>query len=599
VADTEFSMKNLFTISNLQKSFGSRMIFDDLSITIGEKQKIAVIGRNGAGKSTLFKIIVGDESKTSGEVNILPDTRLGYLTQHDPFLSDETVMDFLLRATGKQEWECAKMCGRFDIKNEQLTQTIGSFAGGYQMRIKLIELLLHDPNLLLLDEPTNYLDLSTLLLLEQFLKNYTGTFLLISHDRDFLRATCEQTLEIENGKAAYHPTNLDTYLAYKAEQREFAIRYNKKIAKERAHLQSFVDRFRYKASKASQAQSKLKQIERLSELDVTASLANTKIRLPQIEKKFGHALFTETLSIGYGDNIVASDITLDISRGEHIAIVGDNGQGKSTFFKTIAGVIPKLDGTFSWGNNISVGYYAQHVPSMLDPKEHVFPYLSRRAGPDALLEHVLEIAGNFLFRDDDLKKSISVLSGGEKARLCLAGLLLQKHDVLLLDEPTNHLDFETVDVMGAALKESNSTILFISHNRSFVRGIAERIIEVKDSNVKLYHHDYENYVYHLKKNMPKIDVLETPAASAKATASYEKGESKILLHKQKDLETEIRKLNGKKQSLEAWFAKNHDKVNVAKQTQYAEVKKLIEEREYEWLEVQHEIEEVEKSVYTR
>jgi len=590
-------MKTLLTISQLQKTYGSRIIFENLSLTIGEKQKIAVIGRNGAGKSTLFKIIIGDEEKNSGTVTIHPTTRIGYLSQQDPFDTKEIVMDFLQRRSQKEIWQCAKIAGQFNIKNEQLYQTIDSFAGGYQMRIKLIDLLLHDPNLLLLDEPTNYLDLSTLLLLEQFLKTYNGTFLIISHDRDFLRTTCEQTIDIEHGTAYYHPTDLDNYLTHKAEQHESALRYNKKIAREQAHLQSFVDRFRYKASKASQAQSKLKQIERLQKVDILESLGSAHIRLPQIEKKFGYALYTNNLVIGYGTHIVAQDISLDIARSEHIAIVGDNGQGKSTFFKTIAGAIPQLAGTFSWGKNISVAYYAQHVPRMLDDNEQVMDYLTRMAGPDSLLEQVLEIAGNFLFRNDDLKKSISVLSGGEKARLCLAGLLLQKHDVLLLDEPTNHLDFETVDVMDTALKTSNSTILFISHNRSFVRAIAERIIEVKDARVKLYHHDYENYIYHLKKDNDVETNHNITHPPTTQQTEPQKSESKILLHKLHDIEHSLRKLNNKKKTLETWFAKHHDKVNITKQTQYNDVNKLIESREHEWLEVQHEIEMIEKSVY--
>jgi ATP-binding cassette subfamily F protein 3 len=330
------NMPTLLQINNLCKSFGPRAIFDDLTLTISDKQKIGVIGRNGAGKSTLFKIIIGEDDYNSGIVTVHDNTRLGYLNQHDTFAEKETVMEFLKRQSGKEAWQCAKIAGKFQIKNDLLESEIVSLSGGFQMRVKLVALLLQDPNLLLLDEPTNFLDLTTLLLLENFLRSYRGSFLLISHDREFLKNTCQMTLEIEQGKAYLYPEPLEEYLAYKEEQLQMAKRYNKKIEREKRHLQDFVDRFRYKASKATQAQSKLKQIAKLKTMDIAHPLSNVRIRLPQVENRKGLALRVNELSIGYNQKIVAKDISFDIDRGEHVAIVGDNGQGKTIFLKTIA-----------------------------------------------------------------------------------------------------------------------------------------------------------------------------------------------------------------------------------------------------------------------
>lgn len=594
-------MATLIQINHLSKSYGPRVILDNVTLTIAEKQKIGVIGRNGAGKSTLFRIIVGDEEANSGEVLIQNNAQLGYLTQHDPYDSEETVMEFLLRSSQKEEWQCAKMAGRFQIKNEMLRKKIGSLAGGYQMRVKLVDLLLHEPNILLLDEPTNYLDLSTLLLLEQFLQSYRGTFLLISHDREFLKNTCTETLEIEQGRTTMYPGPIEEYLEYKEEQLQMKQRYNKKVEQEKKHLQEFVDRFRAQATKATQAQSKLKQIAKLKTIEIQHALQTTRIRIPAIEERKGIALSTNHLTIGYAEKVIAKDISVDIERGEHVAIVGDNGQGKTTFLKTVAEALSPLEGTFRWGPHIKVGYYAQHVPSMLSPTEQVNPYLRRMANPEIKTEQVLEMAGNFLFRDDDLTKPISVLSGGEKARLCLAGLLLQKNQVLLLDEPTNHLDFETVEALAAALHESNSTILFISHNRTFVNMVATAIIEVKNGHVKRYHHNYEEYVWHLEQEIEKEGQVIAPLSAEQKEQKVERlKELRAELKTQKkelhDVEIEIMELEKSKQNLHKWFEKHPTEFSLEKTTKLHDLEGVILEKEKEWMKLQEIIAEIEKQL---
>lgn len=593
------SMATLIQLTNLTKSYGPRVILDRATLTIAEKQKIGVIGRNGAGKSTLFRIIVGDEEADSGEVVIHATARVGYLTQHDSYAPEETVMGFLLRHTGKEAWQCAKVAGKFHLKNELLDAQIGTLPGGYQMRVKLSAMLLAEPNILLLDEPTNYLDLSTLLLLEQFLQTYRGSFLVISHDREFLKNTCDQTLEVDQGKTVLFPRPIEEYLAHKEEQHEMISKFNKKVEREKRHLQDFVDRFGAKATKASQAQSKMKQIAKLKTIDIVHPMSTSRIRIPRVEERKGTALHVQDMTIGYGDKIIAKDISLTIERGEHVAIVGDNGQGKSTFFKTIANSIPSLSGTFRWGPHINVGYYAQHVASALNPLLNVKTSLMH-AAPHAKNEEILAMAGNFLFRDDDILKPVSILSGGEKARLCLAILLLQKHQVLLLDEPTNHLDFETVEALARALAECNATVLFISHNRTFVNVLATAVIEVKGGRVKRYHHNYEEYVYYLGQELGKDDVVKESPKKVGAVIATDKEERERLrasLKEEKralhDVEVDVMELEKEKQKVIGWFEKHAGEFSREKQEHLQAVTELLEKKEKQWMETQERIQVIE------
>ena len=585
-------MSVLLQINNLSKAYDIKPLFDKMSLSVSTNQHIGVVGRNGAGKSTLFKIILGLETADNGSVKIHDGTRIGYIQQQDnPFEPGENVIDFLMRASGKEEWECAKMAGQFQIKGTDLEKTIDSFAGGYQMRIKIIAMLLDDPNLLLLDEPTNYLDLTTLLLLEQFLQRFSGSFLLISHDREFLKRTCKLTLEIANEKAIFYSQPLEEYLEYKVQQEEFTKRYNKKIDKQQRHLQTFVDRFGSKASKASQAQSKMKQINRLQKITSVNPVKTAAIYISPIENKKGTALSVHNMSIGYSDKIVAENINFEIDRGEHVAIVGNNGQGKTTLLKTIAGNIPALDGSFKFSKNIRIGYYAQHVPEMLDPKDQVETHLKNIAGSNVGDQEIFQMAGNFLFREDSLKKPISVLSGGEKARLCLAGLLLQKNDLLLLDEPSNHLDFETVEALADGLSDSNTTLLFVSHNRTFVKNIATSIIEVGNGKVSRSHHDYENYVYHLKKQNEINDIIEEDVTiniqkEQRLGVYAELKQEKAKLHK---FEIIIAELEKEKQKLESWFGKNPSEYSPTKQEEMNNTTKKLQEVEQEWFLLQESI----------
>lgn len=520
----------LIQLNNITLNYGVRTILDKAACVLTYDQKIAVIGRNGAGKSSLCRIITGDEKPNSGTVQFSSACRLSYLEQKDPYDPDDMVLDFLMSYSGKLEWECGKMAAKLGLNQDMIYMPIGSLSGGYQMRVKLTAMMLKDPNFLILDEPTNYLDLSTLLFLENVLREFKGSFMIVSHDREFLKRTCDHTMEVENGKMVLHKEGIEDYFEFKQEQIEHIEKFNQNVEKKKKQLQTFVDRFGSKATKASAAQSKMKQINKLKTIDIAHPMSSVVIRMPQIRPRKGMAFEAQNLSIGYPDKTVADRITFEINHGDHIAILGDNGQGKSTFLKTISEELKPLAGSFKWGYGVSVGYYAQHVYQELRESDTVFEALSSLAAEGTLKQPILDMAGSFLFRGDDVHKPVKVLSGGERARLCLAGLLMSGADVLLLDEPTNHLDFETVEALAVALQSYPGTVLLISHDRTFVNTIASGIIEVKEGRVQYYGGTYEEYIYYLTSQMGDVDDSDSEKAAKEedSDAFKKKGKKKGL-----------------------------------------------------------------------
>ena len=604
--------KALLQIKDLHKSYGPAVILDGASATLSTDQKIGMIGRNGAGKSTLCKIITGHEQADDGEISKSADLKLSYLEQQDPYRETETVLEFLTRYTGKEEWQCGEMAHRFQISNDMLSYSISALAGGYRTRVKLAAMLLNEPNFLILDEPTNYLDLSTLILLENFLRDFGGGFLIVSHDREFLKRTCEYTLEVEAGDLTLYPGTIEEYFTFKEEQRVREEAHNKSVEKKKEQLQAFVDRFRAKASTASRAKSKQKQMEKLKTIEIQHPMSNVKIRVPQVERKSGIALFCKDLGIGYPEKLVASKIHMDVDRGGHVAVLGDNGQGKTTFLRTIANDLPAKSGSFRWGTGLDIGYYAQHVFGTLNPEEDIFNYLQRHAVKGVLTQDVLAMAGSFLFKGNDVRKKIAVLSGGERARLVLAGLLLTKCHVLLLDEPTNHLDFETVEALGRALKEFAGTLFFISHDRTFVNLVATEIIEVKNGQVKKYSGTYEDYVYHLEQEAQGIQEKENKLHElhveehrksadsnpehAKKQEENSKNKSEITKQKEKikKLENRLKQLTSEKEKILEEMRSNPFHFSKDRNKRLKELTILIENDESEWLELQGELEALEK-----
>ncbi len=619
-------MKTAFTIQNLSRSFGIRTLFENVSLTVPADEKIGVIGRNGAGKTTLFKMIEGVEQPDSGSIIFNKSMRFGFLEQHDTWNEEETVLDYLIRRSEEEPWTCSRVAAKMGILQHQLDRPITELSGGYRMRVKLASLLARAPDFLFLDEPTNYLDLSTQLFLEAFLKSWKGGYMIISHDREFLMQTCEMTLEISQDELLLFPGNVYEYFSYAEERQEQIARQQRNIEARRKELMDFVNRFRAKASKAAQAQSKLKMAARLEDVQTLKKTRTARIKIPDVRVSRG-PIFECDMDIGYGEHVVADGIEMKLGGGERYAVLGDNGQGKSTFLKTLAGMLQPVRGTLRWAPNKRMGYYAQHLSDSLREEETVFESLRRMADSSTNRQEILDMAGGFLFSGDDVDKKVGVLSGGERSRLCLAGLMLQKNDVLLLDEPTNHLDFETVELLALALREYSGTLFFVSHDRTFVNVVASQIIEVKDGNIMLYPGLYEDYVFYQRNRVEKelasgdAEVVKkaaeravdparkeqrnghTPLPVAPPGGPEQKKEALIrfLNLGRKDRQKEIRRLRDELRNMERRIKELEEKraeltdflasgaYDQEKYRTMEEVTKALAELEEKWLELQERI----------
>ncbi|KKP36107.1 MAG: ABC transporter related protein [candidate division TM6 bacterium GW2011_GWF2_32_72] len=587
-------MTQLIQIKQLQKSYGTRVIFNNASVSFLEGQKIGVIGRNGAGKSTLCRMIVGQEEPDDGQIVKHASLRLSYLEQGNPFKSGETVLEFLERYSGQPEWSCSKMANTFQL-GDLLKNKIENLSGGYQTRVKLTGMLLTDPNFLILDEPTNYLDLRTLMLLENFLRDFKGSYLIVSHDREFLKKTCDNTLEVEEGDLKLFPGGIEQFMDYKNQQLEHALNFNKNVEQRRKQLQVFVDKFAAKTSKARQGQSKIKQIQKLELMvkEVPKQIKTVKITLPKIEQRKGVALIVDKLTIGYPDKVIARNITFEITMGSKVAILGDNGEGKTTFLRTIAGELPPIFGSFKWGHRLTIAYYAQHVYRSLAGDSSVKMQLMSMADKTVSEQEILDVAGSFLFSGKDVDKKISVLSGGEKARVCLAGMLLSKSSVLIFDEPTNHLDFDTVEALADALSKYDGTVFFTSHDRTFVRLLATDIIEVGGGRVVKYSGSYDDYIYALQQTLLSTEIDPTifskKEKKVEISIAEQKEQRKDLKNKIRDLEKKLKSLEKKKERLAKELAENW---TVAMSKDFASVESELESVEIELLDGLEKIEAI-------
>jgi len=520
-------MAVLMQVKNAHKSYGNQVLLDDAEVTLIDDVKVGFVGRNGAGKSTLLRVMLGEEELERGAVVRHPRLRLGYLRQHDPFLPGETALQFLMRDSGQPDWKCGEVAGEFELKGAYLDGPVAKLSGGWQTRVKLAALLLHEPNLLLLDEPTNFLDLRTQILLEHFLRNYKEACLIVSHDRAFLAATCTHTLDLSRGTLTMYPGKIDEFLEYQRERREHDERTNATVMAKRRHLEEFIAKNRARASTATRARSKSRQLEKLETVEILYDEPTTVIRAPEIEPRKGPALRCKELTIGYPEREVARGIDLEIDHGSRAAVVGDNGQGKTTLLRTLVDSLKPIAGEVRWGYGCEVGVYAQHVYTSLPERQTVMEYLEYAAATGTKTQTILDQAAALLFRGDHVEKRISVLSGGERARLCLAGLLLAQHNVLILDEPGNHLDVDTVEALAEALLAYKGTVIFTSHDRHFMKRVASCIVEVRDGRVVNYRGDYEAYLYAVNKEIEQGEReresrAAKPAPARPATAAETK-----------------------------------------------------------------------------
>ncbi|MBX3040549.1 MAG: ATP-binding cassette domain-containing protein [Bdellovibrionaceae bacterium] len=547
----------LLQIMGAHKAFGAKTLFADASFAVNEGEHIGLIGPNGAGKTTLLKVIAGQEEFDSGTVIKAKALRLGYLEQEAEWKTDETIEECLVRQCSMPLWDLKKNGRELGLFENDYKRVLSSLSGGYRMRVKLLSLIGQEPNLLMLDEPTNFLDLETVLVVENFLQGYKGAFLLISHDREFLRRVTDHTVEVEGGEITKFPGQIDDYFEQKAMLREQLEKTAANQTARKEQILDFVSRFGAKATKARQAQSKLKSLEKMEVIEVKPIPVRARIPIPPPSKTGKEVLRVRSLACGYGDKPVWSDVNLVLERGQHLGIVGVNGSGKSTLLKVLAGRLPLLAGEIKEGMGVTKAIFSQHSADQLNPEETIFESLSKAAHPEVYQQDVLNMAGSLLFGGDAIEKKVKVLSGGEKARVALGQILLSKSSLLLLDEPTNHLDFDTVESLTSALAAYEGSLVVVSHDRGFIRRIATKILAIENGQIETWPGTYDEYVWSLQKG-----VLSESAVGMKTTektvSSAKTGAESVGVSRQqrlKQIESEVRRIERLLPDLEKKTAK--------------------------------------------
>ena len=574
--------------NKIERSFAGEVLFDNINLQVDERDRIALVGKNGAGKSTLLKILVGEEEPTSGEINKKKDISLSYLAQDSRFESENTIYDEMLhvfddlRRTEKQlrqmELEMGEKSGEdldklmsdYDRLSENFRQAggftyeadirailngfkfdesmwqmrIAELSGGQNTRLALAKMLLEKPNLLVLDEPTNHLDIETIAWLENYLVNYSGALIIVSHDRYFLDKVATITLDLTKHSLDRYVGNYSRFVELKEQKLATEAKNYEKQQKEIAALEDFVNRNLVRASTTKRAQSRRKQLEKMDRLDKPEAGKKPANMTFQSEKTSGNVVLTvENAAIGYDGEVLSQPINLDLRKMNAVAIVGPNGIGKSTFIKSIVDQIPFIKGEKRFGANVEVGYYDQ-TQSKLTPSNTVLDELWNdfKLTPEVEIRNRL---GAFLFSGDDVKKSVGMLSGGEKARLLLAKLSMENNNFLILDEPTNHLDIDSKEVLENALIDFDGTLLFVSHDRYFINRVATHVLELSENGSTLYLGDYDYYV----EKKSEVEMIQAEEAS---TSNQAKESSSVNDYQaQKESQKEVRKLMRQIESLEA------------------------------------------------
>lgn len=574
--------------NKIERSFAGEVLFDNINLQVDERDRIALVGKNGAGKSTLLKILVGEEEPTSGEINKKKDISLSYLAQDSRFESENTIYDEMLhvfddlRRTDKQlrqmELEMGEKSGEdldklmsdYDRLSENFRQAggftyeadirailngfkfdesmwqmkIAELSGGQNTRLALAKMLLEKPNLLVLDEPTNHLDIETISWLENYLVNYSGALIIVSHDRYFLDKVATITLDLTKYSLDRYVGNYSRFVELKEQKLATEAKNYEKQQKEIAALEDFVNRNLVRASTTKRAQSRRKQLEKMERLDKPEAGKKAANMTFQSEKTSGNVVLTvENTAIGYDGEVLSQPINLDLRKMNAVAIVGPNGIGKSTFIKSIVDQIPFIKGEKRFGANVEVGYYDQ-TQSKLTPSNTVLDELWNdfKLTPEVEIRNRL---GAFLFSGDDVKKSVGMLSGGEKARLLLAKFSMENNNFLILDEPTNHLDIDSKEVLENALIDFDGTLLFVSHDRYFINRVATHVLELSENGSTLYLGDYDYYVE--KKATAEMSQTEEASTSNQAKEASPVNDYQA----QKESQKEVRKLMRQIESLEA------------------------------------------------
>jgi len=593
--------------NKIERSFAGEVLFDNISLQVDERDRIALVGKNGAGKSTLLKILVGEEEPTSGEINKKRDLSLSYLAQDSRFESSNTIYDEMLHvfddlrktetALRQMELEMGEKTGAdleklmqdYDRLSEEFRQAGGftyeadirailngfkfdesmwqmkieELSGGQNTRLALAKMLLEKPNLLVLDEPTNHLDIETIAWLENYLINYSGALLIVSHDRYFLDKVATITLDLTKHSLDRYVGNYSSFVEQKEQKLLTEAKNYEKQQKEIAALEDFVNRNLVRASTTKRAQSRRKQLEKMERLDKPEAGTKSAHMTFHSDKASGNVVLTvEEAAVGYDDQILSEPINLDIRKMNAVAIVGPNGIGKSTLIKSIVGQIPFIKGEARFGANVEVGYYDQ-TQSKLTPHNSVLDELWNdfKLTPEVEIRNRL---GAFLFSGDDVKKTVGMLSGGERARLLLAKLSMENNNFLILDEPTNHLDIDSKEVLENALIDFDGTLLFVSHDRYFINRVATQVLELSEEGSTLYLGDYD---YYLEKKA-ELEALAAAQAEAEPASSTEEVTSNDY-HLQKQNQKELRKITRRIEQLEAEMEELDQKIQAITETMHS------------------------------
>ena len=640
----------MIAIDNLTVSFGGWTLFDHISFMINPKDRIGLVGKNGAGKTTLLRIITGEQQPTSGAVTATGDCTIGYLPQQmkvadTTTLLDETAKAFdqVLSLEAEIEHITAQLAERTDyhsdeyerlmhrlndcndryhilggetrdadiektllglgFKREDFDRPTSQFSGGWRMRIELAKILLRRPSIFLLDEPTNHLDIESIQWLEEYLRNYQGAVVLISHDRAFLDNVTTRTIEISLGRAYDYKVPYSKYVELRRERREQQMAAYENQQRMIEKTEEFIERFRYKPTKSNQVQSRIKQLERLERIEIDEEdLSRLNIKFPPAPRSGQIVAEVKDVGKAFGEKRIFSGANFTIERGQKIALVGRNGEGKTTFARMLVGELQPTEGTIRLGANINIGYYAQNQEDLMDGEITVYDTLDRVAVGD-IRTRLRDILGAFLFHGEDVDKKVKVLSGGERARLAMARMMLEPHNLLVMDEPTNHMDMRSKDILKDALCKYDGTAVIVSHDREFLDGMVDKVFEFRDGKVREY---LGGIYYFLEKrkldslqeverrdNRTKSDTKATEKVSAGKQSYEQRKEQEKLLRKLRrtveGIEDELSRIEGEIAAYDARFAAATE-YNEEDYKQYDELKKRYDHLMHEWEKASYELE---------
>lgn len=645
----------MISIEGLSVEFGGNPLFDDITYVINKKDRIALVGKNGAGKSTMLKIIAGLQQPTSGTVNIPKDMTIGYLPQQMQISDSRTVMkeaeqafahifelqsridrmnrelsnrtdydsqdyhDLIERVTDANEQltmigaanyqaEIEKTLMGLGFVREDFDRPTSEFSGGWRMRIELAKLLLQRPDVLLLDEPTNHLDIESIQWLENFLATRANAVVLVSHDRAFIDAVTTRTIEISLGRIYDYKVNYSKYVQLRAERLEQQQRAFENQQKQIQDTEAFIERFRYKATKAVQVQSRIKQLEKIDRIEVDeVDTSRLNLKFPPAPRSGDFPVIAQGVGKTYGNHVVFANADFTIRRGEKVAFVGKNGEGKSTLVKCIMGEID-YDGTLKIGHNVKIGYFAQNQAQLLDENLTVFDMIDRVAVGD-IRTKIRDILGAFMFGGEASDKKVKVLSGGEKTRLAMIRLLLEPVNLLILDEPTNHLDMKTKDILKQAIKDFNGTVIVVSHDREFLDGLVDKVYEFGNKRIK--EHLGGIYDFLQRKKMETLQDLERNNNVGSKSVSNNSGdkeisETKLSYEERKELQRQIKRLekaiadNEKRveqieaeiQSVEEQLASPEGASDTQLYEKHGALKKTLDEVMENWTELSEQLEKL-------